>query len=123
MEEPRFPAPGEITGAKNWRLPRLKTALASPAGRARARLDALFGMSNPDFHDSEHAGALEPLHYSVARYFCMWLDAERGELWTWFHVWADGYPEDPTGEKAFRWVHETTPAEANDAWQAWVKAL
>jgi hypothetical protein len=117
FEAPVLAAPGEIHGAKNWRLPRLRAALASPKERDAARLDALFGMTNDRFRDAD-----EPLHYAMARYACQWLD-ERGKLWAFYRAWRDGRTTDPTGERAFAAAVGQAPRDANAAWTAWVKRL
>ncbi len=114
---PVFPRPGEIHGAVNWRLPRLRAALASKTERASVTLDALFAMTTATFR-----GPDEDLHTAMARYFCQWLDG-RGALWPFYQAWRDGVASDPTGEKAFARVTGTTPAEATGAWIAWVLGL
>jgi hypothetical protein len=106
FEMPVIPAAGEIHGAKNGRLSRLRAALSSKTERATTRLDALFGMTDASFHDGD-----EELHYAMARYACQWLDA-RGKLWPFYRAWRDGVTSDPTGEKAFAQVMDTTPALA-----------
>jgi hypothetical protein len=116
FEQPLLPKPGEIHGGKNWRHPRLKSALQS-AERPSARLDALFGMSDETFR-----GDREDLHYAQARYVCQWLD-ERGKLWPFYQRWRDHVAEDPTGERSFREVVGMSPAEADAAWSKWVLAL
>jgi hypothetical protein len=117
FEAPVIPRPGEIHGAKNWRLPRLRSALGSKKERETTRLDALFVMSDSRFRDDD-----EPLHYAMARYVCQWLD-ERGKLWTFYRAWRDGVDDDPTGERAFAQAMGQTPAQANERWAAWVQRL
>jgi hypothetical protein len=117
FEAPVLAKPGEIHGAKNWRLPRLRAALASPKERDAARLDALFGMSDGQFRDAD-----EPLHYAMARYVCQWLD-EQGKLWAFYRAWRDGAQDDPTGENAFARTVGRTPGAANEAWWSWVRRL
>jgi hypothetical protein len=117
FEAPVLPRPGEIHGAKNWRLPRLRTALASRKERSEARLDALFGMPDDAFRGTD-----EDLHYAMARYACKWLD-DRGKLWDFYRAWRDSVAEDRTGEAAFKAAVGMSPADANDAWTAWVKRL
>ena len=58
----------------------------------------------------------------MARYVCQWLD-ERGKLWPFYRAWRDGFDSDPTGASAFERVTGQTPATANAAWTAWVKAI
>lgn len=116
FEAPVLPKAGEIHGAKNWRLPRLKAALGS-GERAHALPHTLFGMPDDTFRDDREA-----LHYSLARYFCQWLD-ERGKLWEFYHAFRDGYANDPTGVQSFRKVTGTTPEEAERAFLGWVARL
>lgn len=111
FEAPVLTGPGEITGTKNWRLPRLMGSLAS------VRLDALFGMNDATFRN-----ATEDLHYATARYLCQWLD-ERGWLFPFYQRWRDNFAADPTGAQAFEAVTGMTPAKANDPWAAWLRAL
>src|SRR5208283_4207269 len=105
FEAPLLPRAGEIHGAKNWRLPRLRAALGSAKEREHTTLDALFAMSDATFRDDD-----ESLHYAMARYACQWLD-ERGQLWTFYRAWRDGVKTDPTGEKAFAAATGQTPAQ------------
>ena len=117
FEAPVMPRKGEIHGTRNWRLPRLLSAMRSPQERTWARLDSLFGMSDEAFR-----GRLEKLHYATARYLCQWLDT-RGWLWPFYHAYRDGFDADPTGEKAFERVTGMTPAVANGEWAKWVRTL
>lgn len=117
FEAPVFPSPGEVHGATNWRLARLKKALSSRAEEPTVRLDALFGMSRDGF-----AGDGEDLHYAMARYACQWLD-EQGMLWRFYRAWRDGIIDDVHGEKAFREVSGMSPAEATGPWREWVRTL
>jgi hypothetical protein len=117
FEAPVIPGPGEIHGATNWRLPRLRAALASKTERDLARLDHLFGLPNDEFRGDE-----EPLYYASARYVCQWLDA-RGELWPFFQRWRDHAGDDPTGVESFRAVTGLTPAEANEIWTRWARRI
>lgn len=118
FEQPQIPKPGEIHGGKNWRWPRLKKALTTPAERdIKARLEHYFGM-----HDETFRAYDEDLNYAAARYICQWMD-EKGKLWAFYHRWRDTVATDPTGEKAFKEVMGMTPAEATPVWQKWVLAL
>ena len=117
FEAPVIPRTGEIHGVKNWRHPRLVTALASSKERDAARLDSLFGMNDDTFRDDA-----EDLHYAMARYVCQWLD-ERGKLWAFYQAWRDNATDDPTGVRAFASVMGKPPSEMNDAWTKWVRAL
>ncbi len=117
FEAPLLPRPGEIHGAKNWRLPRLRAALLSRKERDSTRLDALFGMTDDVFRGQD-----EDLHYAMARYACKWLD-DRGKLWDFYRAWRGNLATDPSGDKAFGRALGMSPAEANEAWTAWVKTL
>jgi hypothetical protein len=117
FEAPVIPKPGEIHGATNWRLPRLRAALASPNERDLARLDHLFGLPDEVFRGDD-----ERLYYASARYVCQWLDS-RGQLWPFFQRWRDHAQDDPTGARSFEEVTGMTPAEANDAWTRWARRI
>jgi hypothetical protein len=117
FEAPSIPRTGEIHGVKNWRHPRIKRALLSTTERDKARLDALFGMSDTFFRGKD-----EDLHYAQARYFAQWMD-DHGKLWPFYHRWRDNHADDPTGEKSFKETMGMTPAEAHDAWAKWVIGL
>jgi len=116
FEAPAFTKPGEIHGVKNWRLPRLKQALAS-GERPKALPHTLFGMSDETFRDDD-----ESLHYALARYVCQWLD-ERGKLWDFYHAFRDERDADPSGEKAFTRVVGMPPVEADRAFLGWLSRL
>jgi hypothetical protein len=116
FEQP-YLAGKEIHGGKNWRHPRLITAMSSTKERDEARLDKMFGMSNDTFRND-----LEDLHYATARYVCQWLD-ERGKLWPFYQRWRDTADADPTGERAFTEVVGMTPAQAHPEFARWVRAL
>lgn len=117
-EAPIMPRDGEIHGAKNWRYPRLSSALHSPRERDKVSLPALFGMSSDErFRDDD-----ESLHYAAARYFCQWMDAQ-GKLWPFYQAWRDSFASDPTGDKAFARVMGKTPAEASPTWITWASRL
>jgi hypothetical protein len=117
FERPALGKKGEIHGKKNWRHPRVLSALRSKKEREIATLDRLFAMD-----DGEFRGANEDLGYAMARYFCQWLD-HKGMLWSFYQRWRDDFDDDPTGEKAFRAVVGKTPAQATAEWARWVKRL
>jgi hypothetical protein len=114
FEAPVFPAPGEVHGQPNWRMPILARALRTADAASRPHLDALFGTSDGAFRSGETS-----LHYATARAFCEWLD-ERSELWTFYHAWRDSAERDPDGRLAFQSVEHRTPAEADVEWARWV---
>jgi hypothetical protein len=117
FEAPLFPIAGEIHGAKNWRLPRLRAALASRKERSAARLDVLFSLDDRAFRGED-----EDLHYAMARYACKWLD-DHGKLWDFYRAWRDGVADDPSGERAFAKAVGMTLSAAHEAWAAWVMRL
>jgi hypothetical protein len=117
FEAPVFPSPGEVHGATNWRLARLKAALRSSQESRAVRFGALFAMSDDAFR-----GEGQSLHYAMARYACQWLD-ERGWLWPFYRAWRDGIIDDVHGEKAFREVTRMSPEAANGPWREWVGNL
>jgi hypothetical protein len=108
---------GEIRGVKNWRLPTLIAAVNNPKFRDRARLEALFGMSDETFR-----GRYESLNYALARYFCLWLE-QRNWLWNFYHQWKENYATDPSGERSFLAATGQTQSAANAAFMRWLKAL
>ena len=113
FEQPVITKPGEIHGAKNWRLPRLRAGLAAH----ELRLDQLFSLSDEAFR-ADH----EDLHYAAARYVCQWLD-ERGKLWPFFHAWRTTHATDASGVRTFTEVVGMTPVDADVVWARWVAAL
>jgi len=118
FEAPVIPKKGEIHGVKNWRLPRLLSAMRSQKENYFARLDTLFGMTDDAFRDHH----LEKLHYATARFVCQWLDS-RDWLWPFYHGWRDDFANDATGAKTFERVTGMSPAAANAPWTAWVHTL
>ena len=113
FEQPVIPKAGEIHGAKNWRLPRLRAGLAA----REIRLEQLFTLSDEAFR-ADH----EDLHYAAARYVCQWLD-ERGKLWPFFQKWRTTHATDASGVRTFTEVVGMTPEDAHAAWAKWIAAL
>jgi hypothetical protein len=116
-EAPVMPQGGEIHGAANWRLPRLRAALAARGERPEAELARLFTLGDATFRD-----AREELHYAQARYLCQWLDTS-GRLWDFYHRWRDGFGADPTGARAFQAATGLTPAAAQASFEQWLGSL
>lgn len=106
--------PGQVHGKPDQRRDDLLRALSSGMGNT-IRLETLFAMSDDKFRD-----ALEGVHYAMAREAIRWLDSKEHKLWPFYTAWRDNILDDRTGEKAFRRVVGKTPAEASDAWLAWV---
>lgn len=107
----------DIYGTKNWRLPRLKQGMTSPHDKDEVGLVQLFRLSDDEFRNDK-----EDLHYTMARYFCLWMQT-RGWLWDFYQRWRDQVGEDPTGEKAFLAVTGKTLAELNADWLRYVRLL
>lgn len=80
---------GGLQGRVNWRLPRLKTAIAR---NKTIPFQELFAESQGEFYDDKSVG----LHYAMARYLCYYLQ-EKGLLETFFHAFLARQEEDPTG--------------------------
>jgi hypothetical protein len=117
FEGPVLPRPGEIHGAKNWRLPRLRSALTTTTEKAHARPSGLFGLSHEAFR-----GDLEDLNYATARYFCQWLD-QKNLLWPFYQAWRDDFANDPNGDRAFLKVTGQTPEQADPKFVTWLATL
>lgn len=116
-EAPVIPRPGEIHGRKNWRYPRLMTALGNPEQRAQVTIPHLFSLSDAEFRGEE-----EDLNYALARYVCQWLD-EQDKLWPFYRGWRDGFASDRSGEKAFVTATGMTPKDATPKFLRWLRAL
>jgi hypothetical protein len=115
-ELPDFNPPGEIHGKAHFRLPTLRTQLASPATAAGVRLDAVFKLEPTAFR-----GKNAYLAYALSREAMRWLDAQH-KLWSFFRTWREGTLEDETGEKSFATVMGKSPVEASAAWVAWLQS-
>ena len=119
---------GQEHGVKNWRYDGLVQAMGSRDRGPQTRLDALFGMSDAEFLGKNEATEeareeVQLWHYGMARYVMQWLDQlEPRAMWRFYEEYRDTRDVDPTGAQAFSRVVGRTPAEANDAWQAWVRA-
>lgn len=118
-EAPALGKPGEIRGVKNWRHPRLATALRAKSAKVAsgARLETLFALDDEAFRKTD-----EDLHYAMARYLCQWLESQ-GKLWTFYAKFREGQRDDPRGLRAFTEVVGQSPADAQAAWSRWVLAL
>ncbi len=123
FEQPVYdPRDGSIHGATNWRYDQLRAAIESPELGPQVRLETLFDMNDEAFAGDD--ATTRNLHYAMARYACQWLDAQ-GKLWPAFDDWrraaADG--DDASGLTSFTRTVGWTPADANDAWVAYVRRL
>jgi hypothetical protein len=107
----------DIFGTRNWRLPRLKQAMASRTEQREVGLEQLFGLSDEAFRNTK-----EDLHYTMARHFCLWMQT-RGWLWDFYQHWRDHYASDRTGMKALLSVTGKTLTELNDDWLRYVRLL
>jgi len=112
-----FIGPNEIRGRKNWRHPRLVTALRSKE-RVHALPSALFGMSDDTFRGTD-----EDLNYATARYLCMWLE-QKGLLWKFYREFKTRRAtDDPSGAVSFAHVVGRSPNEVDGEWAKWVLTL
>jgi hypothetical protein len=108
-----LPDESRIEGLPNWRLPGLQRAVAE------RRLPSLQHLvSQPDFR-GEQVG----LNYAQARYFCLYLQQQQ-LLQTFYRVFRDAQPRDPTGASAIRRVFgDRSWAELDADFQRWVMTL
>jgi hypothetical protein len=100
----------------HFRLETVRTALTKPEWADQVKLDTLFTWTTDDAFRKNEA-----LHYGVAREGLRWLHSQ-GLLWPFYTAWRDGVLDDPTGEKAFQAVVHKNPAEATEAWIAWLRS-
>jgi len=115
FEAPDFSG-GEIHGKAHFRLQTLRTKLASPTAASAVNLPAVFTLTPESFR-----GPDAYLAYALAREALRWLDS-RHTLWAFYRLWRQDILDDATGEKSFASVVGQTPADANDAWVAWLKS-
>jgi hypothetical protein len=115
FDPPTPAAPHVLRPRAHFRLKILRDALQSPSKAGAVRMDTLFGMSDDAFRADEN------FNYSRAREMLRWL-FQKNQLWSWYHAWRDGFLADPTGERAFQAAVGMTPAQANDAWVAWLRS-
>jgi hypothetical protein len=117
FEGPVLPKPGEIHGNVNWRLPRLQNALNNKEEEGEVNVSTLFTTEDAAFRANK-----EDLHYSMARFFCQWLDT-KGKLWDFYHAYRDNVGTDAKGTKALSDTLGMSPDEATKPWRAWVRSL
>ena len=128
FEAPVWGPDGQMHGVRNWRYDGLVEAMRSKDRGPQTRVDALFGLPDTEFlgkneTTDEAKEDVQLWHYATARYVLQWLDQfEPRAMWRFYEEYRDTRDVDPTGEQAFARVVGRTPAEANDAWQAWVRA-
>jgi hypothetical protein len=118
-EAPVIPRPGQIHGRKNWRYPRLLSALGDKQKQALVSSERLF-LTLIEFR--EFHGEHEALNYAFARYFCQWLDAQN-KLWPFYRTWRDNYASDRGGLKAFAEVTGLDFDEADAKFRRWLRSL
>jgi len=106
---------GTFAFGAHFRLQTVRTAL-NKAEADQVKLDTLFSWSTDAAFRKN-----EPLHYACAREALRWLHSQ-GLLWPFYAAWRDGVLDDPTGEKAFQAAVHKTPAEATEAWIAWLRS-
>jgi hypothetical protein len=138
FESPRWVG-DDLRGAK-WsrRYALITRTLASPTEAPSVRFDGFFGMSDPGFRGIDPAVGADAtlrdpkllaaakarglLHYSIARYACLWLDdQDPPELTPFYEAWRDGFASDPTGRAAFERVVGAPPEAVQARWAEWVK--
>ncbi len=87
--------------------------------RARAgrlyRWESIFAMSPEEF--MHRATSVYPQVRSMFRYI-----AEKGKLLDWYQAYTDLFSQDPTGERAFEAVFDTSLKEIERDWRKWVAA-
>ena len=103
---------GTIIFLPNERL-NITKARAS-AGRLY-RWENIFAMTTDEF--MHRASSIYPQVRSMFRYI-----AEKGKLTDWYQAYTDLFPQDPTGERAFEAVFETSLKEIERDWRKWVAA-
>ena len=103
-----------LIGLMNWRFPRLQKAL---------RDDELVPLKRLVFTStSQFYGRGSDLHYSEARYFCMYLQ-EKGLLEKFYRKFRDNYETDPTGKTFLEEILGKKIEEIEKDWVKWVKTL
>jgi hypothetical protein len=107
---------GTFAFGAHFRLETLRTALRNPATAAEVKLDTLFTWTT-----DEPFRKNEALHYACAREALRWLHSQ-GLLWPFYRAWRDGVLADPVGGMAFEAVVHMNPAQATDAWLAWLRS-
>jgi hypothetical protein len=105
---------GEILGYVNWRLPRLKEAVADGSYLS---LESLMTISDDNFYDKQ-----SDLNYAEARYLCMYMQ-ERGVLKKFYHAFRDGYDKDKSGITYIESVFGKKLKDIEKDYITWVKTL
>ena len=128
FEAPVFCADGSITGETDWRYPQAVSALSHPED-AGPPLASLFSMSpdaflgkDPAHPDEAPDTVRRARHEALGRFLIQWLDW-RGLLWAYHRALRASAGSDPTGEKSFEAVTGPSPADADPAFEAYVRSL
>ncbi len=104
----------KLIGLMNWRFPRLKRALSE---NKLVPLADLVVTTTRQFY-----GRGSDLHYSEARYFCMYLQKE-GLLEKFYKKFRDNYEKDTTGRKFLEELLGKKIDAIEKDWLKWVKTL
>jgi hypothetical protein len=103
-----------LEGMMNWRFPRLKEAVDDDE---LVPLKKLVATTTREFY-----GTGSDLHYSEARYFCMYMQ-EKGLLEKLYKKFRDNYDDDPTGKKFVEELFGKKLDEVEEDWVEWTKTL
>jgi hypothetical protein len=103
-----------IIGYVNWRLPRLQEAFAK---NEYVPLADLIKMDGNMFYDEN-----SDLHYSEARYFCMYLQ-EKNLLKSFYKLYRDGFSSDNTGKSFIEKLFAKDINTVDNEFINWAKTL
>lgn len=105
---------GSLRGLVNWRFPTVRDAVGTGDW---VPLERLVALSDDDFY-----GDGKELHYSEARYLCMFLQ-ERKLLARYYREFRDGHEKDPTGRATLEAVTGKPLGDVEADWVAWLKTV
>lgn len=103
-----------ILGYVNWRLPRLQEAFSK---NEYIPLSDIIKMDDNVFYDEN-----SDLHYSEARYFCMYLQ-ELNLLKSFYKLFRDGFSSDNTGKTFMEKLFAKDINTIDNEFTAWAKTL
>jgi len=110
---------GRIVGYPNWRLPALQEAIRT--GHTLP-FEKLLALSDDEFYGGSDNRNYSQ-HYALARYLCYYLQ-EQGLLVKFYHAFASGAKDDPTGVKTLKKVLGESDLEAfRRKWEKFVSGL
>jgi hypothetical protein len=104
----------EIKGHVNWRLPALVKAINN---NKYSSLKILMSTDDETFYGEESG-----LNYSLARYFCMYLQ-DKGLLKKYYKKFRDNFTKDETGISFAEEILEDTITNINIDFKSWVLTL